>query len=69
MLIQPRLTRRHTVVAGDTLWKLTGDIYGDYDDDRTLTLVKMVTAANLIDDPDYITVGQVVYFPSFELGG
>ena len=69
VLIQPRLNRRHTVVAGDTLWKLTGDNYGDYDEDRTLTLVKMVAAANLIDDPDFITDGQVVYFPSFELGG
>jgi nucleoid-associated protein YgaU len=31
--------------------------------------VKMVAAANFIDDPDHITVGQVIYFPSFELGG
>jgi hypothetical protein len=29
----------------------------------------LIAAANLIDDPDYITVGQVLYFPSFELGG
>jgi nucleoid-associated protein YgaU len=69
MLIQPRLNRKHTVVGGDTLWKLVEDNYGDGDTDRTLTLVKIVAAANFIDDPDYIMVGQVIYFPSFDLGG
>jgi len=69
VLIQPRLNRKHTVVAGDTLWKLTEDNYGDGGADRTQTLVKMVAAANFIDDPDLITIGQVIYFPSFELGG
>jgi nucleoid-associated protein YgaU len=69
VLIQPRLNRRHTVVAGDTLWNLAEYQYGDYDEDRTLTMAKLIAAANLIDDPDYITVGQVLYFPSFELGG
>jgi nucleoid-associated protein YgaU len=69
VLIQPRLNRLHTVVAGDTLWKLTEDNYGDGGTDRAQTLVKMVAAANFIDDPELITVGQVIYFPSFELGG
>jgi nucleoid-associated protein YgaU len=69
MLIQPRLNRRHTVVAGDTLWELANHHYGDGGVDRTVTLVKMVAAANLIDDPDYITVGEVIFFPSFDLGG
>jgi nucleoid-associated protein YgaU len=69
VLMQPRVNRKHTVVAGDTLWKLAEDNYGDGGADRTLTLVKMVAAANFIDDPDHITVGQVVYFPSLELGG
>jgi nucleoid-associated protein YgaU len=69
MLIQPRLNRKHTVVGGETLWKLVEDNYGDGDTDRTLTLVKIVAAANFIDDPDYIMVGQVIYFPSFDLGG
>jgi hypothetical protein len=32
-------------------------------------LVKMVAAANLIDNPDHILIGQVIYFPSFEIGG
>jgi nucleoid-associated protein YgaU len=69
VLMQPRLNRKHTVVAGDTLWNLAEDNYGDGGSDRTLTLVKMLAAANFIDDPDRITVGQVIYFPSFELGG
>ena len=43
--------------------------YGDYGDGRTLTLVKMVAAANFISDPDVIRVGQRIYFPSFDLGG
>lgn len=69
VLIQPRLNRRHTVAVGDTLWNLVVDNYGDGGADRTSTLVKMVAAANFIDDADQITVGQVIYFPSFELGG
>lgn len=69
VLIQPRLNRKHTVVAGDTLWKLAEDNYGDYGADRTLTMVKLIAAANIIADPDHITVGQVTYFPSFDLGG
>jgi nucleoid-associated protein YgaU len=69
VLIQPRLNRKHTVTAGATLWKLAEDNYGDAGADRTLTLVKMVAAANFIDDPDHILVGQVIYFPSFELAG
>jgi nucleoid-associated protein YgaU len=69
VLIQPRLNRKHTVVAGDTLWKLAEDNYGDYGADRTLTMVKLIAAANIIADPDHITVGQVIYFPSFDLGG
>ncbi|WP_414688515.1 LysM peptidoglycan-binding domain-containing protein [Mycobacterium sp.] len=69
VLIQPRLNRRRTVVAGDTLWDLANDHYGDVGVDRTLTLVKMVAAANLIDDPDDIAVGQLLFFPSFDLGG
>ena len=69
VLIQPRLNRRRTVVPGDTLWELANDHYGDVGVDRTLTLVKMVAAANLIDDADHIEVGQVLFFPSFDLGG
>ena len=56
MLIQPRLNGRYDVVAGDTLWNLVEGDYGDYGDDRTLTLVKMVAAANFIND--VVGVGQ-----------
>ena len=68
VLARPLLNRRRKVVAGDTLWELANQNYGDGGVDRTLTLVKMVAAANLLADPDHITVGQVIFYPSFELG-
>lgn len=68
VLVRPLLNRRHRVVAGDTLWDLANQNYGDGGVDRTLTLVKMVAAANLLPDPDEIAVGQLIFFPSFELG-
>jgi nucleoid-associated protein YgaU len=69
VLLQPRLNRRHTVAAGDTLWDLVEVNYGGGDTGRRLTLVQMVAAANMIDNPDHLMVGQVIYFPSFDLGG
>jgi nucleoid-associated protein YgaU len=66
VLMQPRLNRRHFVVAGDTLWKLAADNDGDYGDDRTQTMVALVAAANHIADPDHIEAGQVIFFPSFD---
>ena len=69
VLIRPWLNRRRRVVTGDTLWELATHNYGDGGVDRTLTLVKVVAAANLLADPDYITVGEVIFFPSFDLGG
>ncbi len=66
VLLQPRLDRRHTVVGGDTLWNLTVFQYGDGGDDRTRILVRTVAAANLIDDPDLISVGQRIYFPALD---
>jgi nucleoid-associated protein YgaU len=64
VLIQPRMNRRRTVAAGDTLWELANDEYGDYGDDRTALAVRLVAAANLIDDQDHIAVSQVLHFPS-----
>ena len=61
VLIQPRLNRRHKVVGGETLWNLAKDHYGDH---QLPILVKLVAAANHIDDPDEITVGQIIFFPS-----
>lgn len=63
-VMQPRLNWRHTVVEGDTLSSLAAEYYGDYGDDRTQSMVALVAAANHIDDPDHIEVGQVIFFPS-----
>jgi hypothetical protein len=65
--MQPRLNRGHTVVVGDAVEAGRGH-HGDGGADRTLTLVKMAAALTSPTIPT-ITVGQVVYFPSFELGG
>ena len=66
VLIQPRLNRRYTVVAGDTLWNLAKHNYGDDGDGRTLDLMMLVAAANHIADWNRIKVGQTVYFPSLD---
>lgn len=60
----PALSTRYTVVAGDTLWALTEDEYGDYGDGRTQTLVAEVAGANHLSDPNRIVVGQVITFPT-----
>jgi nucleoid-associated protein YgaU len=66
-IIHPRLNWRHSVVDGDTLWQLASYYYGDTgDQERTKTMVDMVAAANHIDDPDQLQVGQVLFFPSFD---
>jgi nucleoid-associated protein YgaU len=69
VIAQPWLNRRYRVAPGDTLWELANQHYGDGGVDRTLTLVNLLAAANLLDDPDVVTVGQTIFFPSFELGG
>lgn len=69
VLVRPRMNRRRTIASGDTLWQLTNDTYGDAGATRTSTLVMTVAAANLIEHPGHIGVGQVLFFPSFELGG
>ncbi|MGV9713651.1 LysM peptidoglycan-binding domain-containing protein [Gordonia sp. NPDC003424] len=66
VVIQPGLNRRHTVVAGDTLWALVEHNYGDGGDERTRTLVAMVAAANAIADPNLIQVGARIWFPSLD---
>lgn len=67
VLIVPRLNLYHGVVAGDTLWNLTEYVYGSGGQARTRTLVDMVAGANLIDDPDRITVGRAILFPSLDI--
>ena len=66
-IIHPRLNWRHSVVDGDTLWQLASYYYyGDTgDEERTKTMVEMVAAANNINDPNQLQVGQVLFFPSF----
>jgi nucleoid-associated protein YgaU len=66
VLIQPRLNRRHTVVAGDTLLKLAKHNYGDLGDGRTQSMMALVAAANHIVDPNRVEVGEVIYFPSLD---
>jgi nucleoid-associated protein YgaU len=66
VLIRPRLNRRRTVVAGDTLWKLVKHNYGDYRDGGTHTLMALVAAANHIVDWNRIKVGQTIHFPSLD---
>jgi nucleoid-associated protein YgaU len=66
-IIHPRLNWRHSVVDGDTLWQLASSYYGDTGDEgRTKTMVEMVAAANHINDPDQLEVGQVLFFASFD---
>ncbi|WP_245549902.1 LysM peptidoglycan-binding domain-containing protein [Gordonia effusa] len=65
VIIAPGLNRRHRVLSGDTLWALVEHNYGAYGDSRTQQLVQIVAGANLIDDPDIINVGQLIYFPAF----
>ncbi|OWY80147.1 LysM peptidoglycan-binding domain-containing protein [Rhodococcus sp. BUPNP1] len=48
----------HTVVAGETLRALAEDHYGNAE------MFAMIAAANHIDDPNRITVGQVLFFPN-----
>ena len=66
VLIQPRLNRRHTMVAADTLWKLTKHNYRGHGYGQTQTMMALVAAANRIIDPNRIKVGQVIYFPSLD---
>ncbi len=55
------------MVDDDTLWQLASDDYGDPgDEERTKTMVEMIAAANHINDPDKLEVGQVLFFPSFD---
>ncbi|CAN5469659.1 LysM peptidoglycan-binding domain-containing protein [soil metagenome] len=61
VLIQPQLNRRHHVVTGDTLWQLATDHYGDHD---VAGNVALLAAANKLVDPDQLTVGRVLFFPS-----
>ncbi|MFI9503315.1 LysM peptidoglycan-binding domain-containing protein [Nocardia sp. NPDC052566] len=62
VLVIPDITRTHTVVAGDTLFKLAQRFYGDGD------LFPIVAAANGIADPNRISVGQVLVVPELMAG-
>ena len=64
-IIHPRLNSRHDVVDSDTCGNSL-PITATGDDGRTQTMVEMVTAANHIDDPDQLQVGQVALFPSLD---
>ena len=50
-----------TVAQGDTLSMLAQSIYGDHSQWKTLW-----RANDTIDDPDHLTVGQIVYFVDYQ---
>ncbi|NDZ96949.1 LysM peptidoglycan-binding domain-containing protein [Streptomyces sp. SID6673] len=66
VVIRPRLNRRHTVVGGDTLWRIVEHNYGEGGDERTRTLIEMVAATNFLANADLINVGQRLWLPSFD---
>lgn len=51
------MTKKYTVVAGDTLWDLAKRFYGDG------SLYPRIAKANHISDPDVIRPGQVLQIP------
>ena len=57
LLLIPSLSRKYTVVAGDTLFELAQHFYGDG------SLYTLIAAANHLPDPDVIKVGQVLRIP------
>jgi LysM repeat protein len=52
--------KTHTMVAGDTLWDLSSQFYGDP------TLYPVFLEVNSIDNPRTIPVGKVIIVPSFD---
>lgn len=56
-LIIPDIIKTHTTVAGDTLFGLAQQFYGNGE------LFPIIAAANRVPDPDHIAVGQVVVIP------
>ncbi|BDT92507.1 hypothetical protein IFM12275_24830 [Nocardia sputorum] len=59
VLILPDVSRKHTVVRGETLSGLAGHFYRP----QNSHLFPLIAAANGIDDPDVIHVGQVLIIP------
>lgn len=56
-LIIPDIIKTHTTVAGDTLFGLAQRFYGNGE------LFPIIAAANRVQDPDHIAVGQVLVIP------
>ncbi|MDE1671910.1 LysM peptidoglycan-binding domain-containing protein [Nocardia gipuzkoensis] len=59
VLIIPEVSRKHTVVRGETLSGLAGHFYRP----QNSHLFPLIAAANGISDPDEIHVGQVLIIP------
>ena len=53
----PYTPETYTVVYGDTLWSIARRFYGDG------KFYKKIAAANGIQDPNILTVGQVLQLP------
>ncbi|AQA21068.1 phage Tail Protein X family protein [Rhodococcus sp. MTM3W5.2] len=59
VLIIPEVSRKHTVVDGETLSGLAGHFYHP----QNSHLFPLIAAANGISDPDEIQTGQVLIIP------
>ncbi|WP_054813938.1 LysM peptidoglycan-binding domain-containing protein [Nocardia arizonensis] len=59
VLLLPEVGNKHTVAAGETLSGLAASYYHP----RNSNLYPLIAAANHIDDPDKIDVGQVLIIP------
>ena len=59
-LLSPDRTKTHTVWAGDALWRLADEHYGDPE------LWRLIAETNLLERPRELTPGQVLVIPALD---